>query len=90
MRYIERTQRQKRKKYAQESEIKAFRKEIITKLDEVDTRLEVLNSQILDAVTQMEKVYIDKKQPLSQIKNFLQSMKIKTDKQRQKKEENTH
>ena len=88
IRYIEMTQRQKRKKYAQE--FKAFRKEIITKLGEVDTRLEVLNSQILDAVTQMEKVYIDKKQPLSQIKNFLQSMKIKTNKQRQKKEENSH
>ena len=59
-----------------------------TKMEKADPRIEVLNSWI-DMITNMEKV-IDKEQPLSQIKNFLQSMKIKTDKQRQKKEENTH
>ena len=59
-----------------------------TKMEKADPRIEVLNSWI-DMITNMEKV-IDKEQPLSQIKNFLQSMKIKTDKQRQKKEENSH
>ena len=59
-----------------------------TKMEKADPRIEVLNSWI-DMITNMEKI-IDKEQPLSQIKNFLQSMKIKTDKQRQKKEENTH
>ena len=59
-----------------------------TKMEKADPRIEVLNSWI-DMITNMEKV-IEKEQPLSQIKNFLQSMKIKTDKQRQKKEENTH
>ena len=59
-----------------------------TKMEKADPRIEVLNSWI-DMITNMEKV-IDKEQPLSQIKNFLQSMKIKTNKQRQKKEENTH
>ena len=58
------------------------------KMEKADPRIEVLNSWI-DMITNMEKV-IDKEQPLSQIKNFLQSMKIKTDKQRQKKEENSH
>ena len=82
--------RQKRKKYAQESKFKVFRKEIITKLDKVSTSIEVLTSKVQDAITNMEKVFIDKKQPLSQIQNFEQSMKIKTDKQRQKKEENSH
>ena len=62
--------RQKRKKYAQESKFKVFRKEIITKLDKVSTRIEVLTSQVQDYITKMEKV--------------------KTDKQPQKKEENTH
>ena len=59
-----------------------------TKMEKADPRIEVLNSWI-DIITNMEKV-IDKEQPLSQIKNFLQSMKIKTDEQPQKKEENSH
>ena len=59
-----------------------------TKMEKADPRIEVLNSWI-DMITNMEKV-IEKEQPLSQIKNFLQSMKIKTNKQRQKKEENSH
>ena len=58
------------------------------KMEKADPRIEVLNSWI-DMITNMEKV-IDKEQPLSQIKNFLQSMKIKTNEQPQKKEENTH
>ena len=58
------------------------------KMEKADPRIEVLNSWI-DMITNMEKV-IDAEQLLSEIKNFLQSMKIKTDKQRQKKEENTH
>ena len=53
-----------------------------TKMEKADTRIEVFNSWIEDIITKMEKV-IDKEQPLSQIKNFLQSMKIKTDKQPQ-------
>ena len=59
-----------------------------TKMEKADPRIEVLNSWI-DMITNMEKV-IEKEQPLSQMKNFLQSMKIKTNKQRQKKEENSH
>ena len=52
-----------------------------TKMEKADPRIEVLNSWI-DMITNMEKV-IEKEQPLSQMKNFLQSMKIKTNKQRQ-------
>ena len=60
------------------------------KSDSLYTGIKVFDSQIKDTITRMEKVLIDKEQHLSQIKNFEQLMKIKTDEQPQKKEENTH
>ena len=61
-----------------------------TKKEKVSTRINGYYPQIRCTTKKTEKVLIDKEQPLSQIKNFEQSMKIKTDEQPQKKEENTH
>ena len=62
------------------------------KSDSLYTGIKVFDSQIEDTFTEIEieKALIDAEQLLSEIKNFLQSMKIKTNKQRQKKEENSH
>ena len=67
-------------------------KYINTGVEILDTKIKVFDSQIEDTFTEIEieKALIDAEQLLSEIKNFLQSMKIKTNKQRQKKEENTH
>ena len=61
-----------------------------TKTEKAGTRIKVLELLIEDIITKMEIDLIDKEQPLMQIKNLLQSMKIKIDEQPQKKEENSH
>ena len=67
-------------------------KYINTGVEILDTKIKVFDSQIEDTFTEIEieKALIDAEQLLSEIKNFLQSMKIKTDEQPQKKEENSH
>ena len=65
---------------------------INTGVEILDTKIKVFDSQIEDTFTEIEieKALIDAEQLLSEIKNFLQSMKIKTDEQPQKKEDNSH